>query len=373
MNSDYFSSSYDQAKERLLAASQQRGAETESYLVRSDPDGDRTIDVVSWGATDAPLILVSSGLHGVEGFLGSAIQLAVAEQFFKQTWKDKIRFVLIHSLNPVGFATLRRFNEDNIDLNRNFLSTGHAYEGAPEGYAQLNSILNPDCMDGRGFDSFRWKATRYILRYGFQKLRNVIAHGQHEYPKGLFFGGDGPARSTKIVNQHCGQWIGSANNVLHFDLHTGLGKFGQYRLLVNDLVDTPESQWHANTFGASYIDSLVSADSTAYRVSGLFTQWIKDRFRDRTYRTVAIEFGTYSSFRVLAALRAENCAHHFEPRQSLRYRLAKDELKECFCPRSTKWRNRTVHDGIQVIRRGLEKLVDAGTQHDRAQHLSELS
>ena len=81
--------------------------------------GKFTIDVAVLGSDAAPAIVVSSGLHGVEGFLGSAIQLAMLEELKADTAKN-IRWVFIHAINPFGFAQIRRFNEDNVDLNRNF-------------------------------------------------------------------------------------------------------------------------------------------------------------------------------------------------------------------------------------------------------------
>ena len=56
--------------------------------------------------------------------------------------------VLIHALNPYGFKTNRRVNEDNIDLNRNFLSEeefNYVKSRDPNfsRYVELNKILNP--------------------------------------------------------------------------------------------------------------------------------------------------------------------------------------------------------------------------------------
>ena len=37
--------------------------------------------------------------------------------------------VLIHAINPFGYAWHRRFNENNVDINRNFLLAEEAYVG----------------------------------------------------------------------------------------------------------------------------------------------------------------------------------------------------------------------------------------------------
>jgi hypothetical protein len=59
-------------------------------------------------------VILSSGLHGVEGPVGSAIQLAFLEREWS-VWRcsTDISVVLIHALNPFGYAHGRRPNEEN--------------------------------------------------------------------------------------------------------------------------------------------------------------------------------------------------------------------------------------------------------------------
>ncbi len=67
-------------------------------------------------------LVISSGLYGVEGLFGSAVQLALLERYLPDyRLPPDLAIVIIHILNPFGCAWYRRWNEDNIDLNRNFL------------------------------------------------------------------------------------------------------------------------------------------------------------------------------------------------------------------------------------------------------------
>src|SRR5215510_13293421 len=78
------------------------------------------IDIAWIGSRQPKNVLVhSSGLHGVEGFAGSAIHL----QFLNAlpTLAPDTAILLVHILNPFGMAWLRRVNENNVDLNRNFI------------------------------------------------------------------------------------------------------------------------------------------------------------------------------------------------------------------------------------------------------------
>src|SRR5213592_2819131 len=89
----------------------------------------------AWFGTANPhrVLLHSSGLHGVEGFAGSAIQLQLLNSL--PSLPQDAALIVVHVLNPYGMAWLRRFNENNVDLNRNFLGDD-AYIGAPEAYSK---------------------------------------------------------------------------------------------------------------------------------------------------------------------------------------------------------------------------------------------
>ena len=111
--------------------------------------------------------MTSSGVHGVEGFFGSAVQQALLLRLNQANSEPNYRDVFIHGVNPFGFSRLWRFNEDNVDLNRNFLSSDGDYKGAPDGYANLNRFLNPASPPSR-LEPFKLKAIWSIWRDGQQ-------------------------------------------------------------------------------------------------------------------------------------------------------------------------------------------------------------
>ncbi|MEZ6089290.1 MAG: DUF2817 domain-containing protein [Pirellulaceae bacterium] len=134
----HYSKTYAEARRRFVDAARLVGASVHSYRIRVDGDEELSIDVAIQGPDDAPTIVTSSGVHGVEGYFGSAVQLSLLERWRTYGCDNETRHVLIHAVNPFGFSHLRRFNEENIDLNRNFLLPGDAYSGSPDGYARLN-------------------------------------------------------------------------------------------------------------------------------------------------------------------------------------------------------------------------------------------
>lgn len=351
-----FSPTYGQARQRFTAAAADAGAQVLSYPLAADSTQDLAIDVAVLGAREAPALVVSSGIHGVEGFFGSALQLALLQRLTQTRALPPLRYVLIHALNPYGFAQIRRVNEDNVDLNRNFLLNGSAYAGAAEGYARLDAFLNPPTPPSR-LEPFRLKAAWNIWRTGMPALKAAVAGGQYEFPRGLFYGGKAPSAATQIVQQHCDAWLAAAPRAVHIDLHTGLGTHEMPTLLLNESADSPHYAWYARTFGADRIEPLAHPRGTAYQASGIFGQWMQQHFAARNYAFVGAEFGTYDVVRVLAALRAENRAHHYCAPGETAYVQAKQELQECFCPASPAWRRAVMHGALHIVERASAALT----------------
>ena len=319
-----------------------------AYPMSCDPD--LTIDVAIIDNKQAVrTVVISSGLHGIEGFFGSAVQLdwltrAVASQKICPS-----RVVLVHALNPYGFANQRRANEDNVDLNRNFLGNENEYSGAPSGYAKLDRLLNPPSPRGR-FDLFKLRAIWSIARLGMPAIKQAVAGGQHEFPKGCFFGGAAPSQTMQIVRDNYRTWIGNASDVVHLDLHTGLGSHGEFKLLLEQAKDDPERDWYEETFSGC-VEPSADASGVAYEASGSLGSWLYREFSDVKLRFALAEFGTYSPLRVLAAMRDENRAHFFASPNDRAYQAAKRELLECFCPTSESWRRRVLKSANALINR----------------------
>ena len=352
---DLFSPSYEVARRRFRDAARAVGATVEQHRVDTGGAGvDFTIDVATVGGREPSwAAVVSSGVHGVEGFFGSAIQLAwLSSQTAGASPPGDGVVVLIHAVNPYGFARLRRANEHNVDLNRNFLDTADAYTGAPDGYETLDPFLNP-ASPPSPLEPFRLKALWHIRQHGLPALKAAVAGGQYRFPRGLFFGGHGPACSTRIIGHHLARWLGGAPRTVHVDLHSGLGAHGRYRLLPAESARDSNVEWYRDTFGSEVDEPLAPGDGTSYAAAGTLGGWALTHLGDTRYRFVCAEVGTYPILRVLGSLRAENRAHFFGRPGTGAHRGAKAELLECFCPRSDRWRELVVAQGLAIIDRAV--------------------
>jgi hypothetical protein len=348
-----YSRTYQEAREGFRKAAARVGGRVEEHLVQVDAQGhgNLAIDVAVVGASDPSWsVVVSSGLHGVEGFFGSAVQIAYLHDHSIRGHLNELNgeLVFLHALNPFGFANLRRTNEDNVDLNRNFLLPGEAHQGASDAYAELNDFLNPAATP-RHIDFFLPRALWKIGRVGLPALKQAIAEGQYDFPKGLFFGGSGPAQTTKLIRANLLRWI-RGQHVVHLDFHTGLGGFAKYKLLVPSALSAQQQQEYEKFFG-SHIECMGSAEGIAYKTRGDLGGFVTAIARDRDYHFLFVEFGTYSAIRALSALRQENQAHFFTPEGSRARQLAKAQLLECFCPASPSWRNCVLAQSLEVIQR----------------------
>ncbi|CUF83659.1 membrane-associated protein, putative [Bodo saltans] len=116
-----FSQTYFDARAKFRAAAKAAGAQLSSYTIVEEDNFLYTTDVaVLVGKKKGSLVVHISGTHGVEGFIGSAIQTDLLN-----TWNssraDGATIVFVHAVNPYGMAHFRRFNEHNVDLNRNVM------------------------------------------------------------------------------------------------------------------------------------------------------------------------------------------------------------------------------------------------------------
>ena len=298
-------------------------------------------------------LVISSGLHGVEGFFGAAVQLALLE-----AWRvdpPAVRCVLLHALNPFGFAWLRRTDDRNVDLNRNFLREGESYRGAPDGYAALDGALNPQ-RPPAAWDAWILTLVPALLRRGPARITRAIAVGQYTFPKGLFYGGSGPTPARLAIEAGLREWLAGSADVVHLDLHTGLGKWEEANLLVDYPPSAPQRERLIRWFGPDCV-RLPEGRAPDYSARGAFGPWCVSAGLAPEYLFAYAEFGTFSGARVLSGLRRENQAHHWGAPEDPSTVTAKQTLKELFCPPDSAWRSRTVARAVELARRaraGLE-------------------
>lgn len=299
------------------------------------PDGEvLAADVVWLGPADArSVVVVVSGTHGVEGYAGSALQ---------RTWLrdlDPVRppdvgVCLVHALNPYGFAWVRRVNEDNVDLNRNFVD----FDDPPAnpGYDGIADLLVPDSWD----ETSRAETTAALLEragdVGFDTFQQWVSGGQYRHPEGLFYGGTGPVWSHRMLDTLLAGTLADRDRIVVIDLHTGLGPWGVGELISSDGPDDPAYRRAVSLFGDD-VTSLRAGDSVSAELAGEWLPHAADRLSPAEVTAVALEFGTVDGVTVLQALRADAWLHAHGDPDAAEASTIKAELRAAFADDDPAW------------------------------------
>jgi Protein of unknown function (DUF2817) len=356
--SQYFSPDYHTARRRFVSACQRLGAEHRAIPIRapSPTAVPLTIDIGVLGSEHPSSALVlSSGLHGVEGFFGSAVQLAFLERL-SPGWRppDGAAIVLLHSLNPFGFAWRRRFNEENVDLNRNFLLLDELYSGAPPLTGAFRSVLSPSGRPWR-LGSSSLQIGYLAMRHGLRAFWETVPVGQYEFKDWLSFGGHARSQCAAALEQSLPPILDSADEVVHLDFHTGLGRWGIGQLLLPSGDTAANISWWKRNFGADRVPEAATAERP-YEVRGGLGEWLQARFPHRHYRFATAEFGTYSPYRMLRALIAELRFHTRSGAAHSADHWSRRRLSEAFVPKNPQWRAKTLTVGIELTNRAMNAL-----------------
>lgn len=341
----FFSPDYVSARERFRAAALAAGAALDALAIeaRGPRQEPLSIDIARLGERDARRVLLHTcGLHGVEAFAGSAVQLAALED--PPVPPAGCALVLVHALNPYGMAWLRRANENNVDLNRNFLRRGERWEGAPALYPRLDPLLNPPSPPQP--EGFRLRLALVALRYGTRAPRQAIAEGQYEFPRGLFYGGKALEPGPRLYLDWLRRNVARAVYLFALDLHTGLGRRGKETLILEPGVGATPATELTRAFGRSLIDP--ASGRAAYRIRGGMGGVLPEILPGAGIDFVLQEIGTSPASAVLRALREENRCHHYGA-ADLRH-PAKRALLEALCPALAAWRRRAVERGLSLLR-----------------------
>ncbi len=343
---DYFPTDYFAARAAFRARAEQ--TEQNSYSIAAQgPNGEvLSIDSAYLGnPTPRQLLIITSGIHGAEGYAGSALQqLWLAE--FTDSLPPTTGALLVHALNPYGFAHHRRVNEHNVDLNRNALAT---FPGpVNSAYGAFNTWLNPSSPAPR-WDDFWWRGLPLLLR-NRAALAQAIAAGQYEFPQGLFYGGSEREASLIIFAKLLTTpRFENVQRVWHFDVHSGLGRYGDYQLLLDVPPNTSEfTQW-TQAFGAHFVKSDHASHAAHYSAHGILPALTRHIFANASTLAATVEFGTLGPATLLRLLRAENRAHHHSAQRREDAARIRTSLRNALAPRDPAWRTAVIASGRRIF------------------------
>ena len=355
----WFANSYAEAAGRFLIACgdlKEAGHKVENERLEigmTGPDGEPLcIDVAVVGSLNSGKVLLStSGIHGVEGYPGSAIQLAVMDDLCKEEPFKDHAIIFVHIINPYGMAWWRRFNENNVDLNRNFLTRNQEYSGVPEGYEHIKEFINPQTPPPKKERWFKLKSLNLIRKYGFNNLKQWVAEGQYEYPKAIQYGGDCLQPGPDLLLNWLDKVLKDVKQIWAIDLHTGLGPSGYDTLLVSEGMTVDDFNRFEALF-PGHIESLDPNAGVGYQIVGDLHQGLIDRYDHIKWLALTQEFGTFKPIQVLLASRAENRWTQWGKYMTeieARRHWSREQMLRTFNPRDVVWQHKITSRGRAVF------------------------
>ncbi|MFN8927005.1 MAG: M14 family metallopeptidase [Rhodospirillales bacterium] len=359
MSDAFFSVSFSDARGRFLAACLKAGARVTSYdHPLRGPQGEALATDVAWlGDPSARRVLVvGSGTHGVEGLSGSGIQVGLLAGPDAPRPPPGTALLLVHALNPYGFAWIRRVNEDNVDLNRNFVD--HAAGAWPEnpGYADLADALVPRRWDAASLAASEATFAAFVRDNGEDAFRRTVKSGQHTHPDGVFYGGRAPTWSSRLVERICREHLADATHLALIDVHTGLGPYGYGETLTSVHRGTPEEararRWYGEDLASTVAPKTAYSGSTGSIIVGCTegAPWAE-------WTPIGLEFGTIAPDEVRLAVRADGWLHLYGEIDSPEGRRIKKALRDAFYPDDTVWRAKVWARGAEIVAKGLAGLA----------------
>lgn len=312
-----------------------------------DPAGAELFcDIVFLGQSPDPsnVLVLISGTHGIEGFTGSAVQidsLPLLNTFLKS--QADFGIVLIHALNPWGFAWLRRCDHEGIDLNRNFIDFSQPLPENSE-YKILQAKLNND----------KWLKTAHLSELwadeDFPSFVAQITQGQYTDANGLYYGGQQPSWSHQLLNKVCAHsFITQANHLSVIDVHTGLGAYGYGEVINDHTPNTKGFEWAKTLYGNNGCAALLGESCSAPKLGLLDYYWHK-AMGDRGC-FITLEYGTYAVENLISELIKEQIYHNgLAPNQSRDLQAeAVVNLKAFFYPYEISWQQQVLFRARQIM------------------------
>lgn len=347
--SRFFSDTYQEGRRKFLDACLRHGLKVQSYVHPSlkGPAGeDLAMDAAWIGPQDATRVLVfSCGTHGLEAAAGAATILRWLDRDGPGRLSGDISVLLIHAVNPYGWAWSHRINEDGIDLNRNFPDRSQPQPSNPD-YADIHDLLLAATPDAAGLDTFAQGFHALTASKGMNAALTGITSGQFDFPEGLSFGGPALSWSGETLFALARNYLSQAERILHIDWHTGIGEYAQPHFILDeprgsDTHTLLSGWWPGHNI---HCDDVVDGVSVFY--NGLLLEGLRAeirKFNPAEVVNLTIEWGTYDVEKMLQALVMDNWLMHragdADPAQVDGVRA---ELIERFYPQATEWRRNVI-------------------------------
>jgi hypothetical protein len=356
-----FSHSYAEARGKFVEAAEKACllVEARRHPEKGRDGEDLAMDVAREGDPNASKVLVlSSACHGVEGFCGSGVQVSALQdgEWREHARRNGVAVVYVHALNPYGFSHIRRTTQENVDLNRNFHDFSRPLP-QNAGYRELHDLLFPkEWPPSKENDE---ALAAWVAKNGQMAYQAAISSGQHEFPRGMYYGGDGPTWSNRTLREVLRTHGRRAGRIAWIDFHTGLGPSGLGERIYagpDDAAQVARARRWWDGGGRTPVTSIYDGSSTSAKLTGMMWSSVLDECPQAEYTGIALEYGTQPLLQVLHALRAEHwLEQHPEAPPELAAQI-KRQMLEAFYTDTPEWKRRIVEQAREAMFQAVDGL-----------------
>ena len=301
------------------------------------------------------LIVLTTGVHGMEGYIGSVMLDVFFEEIYPTLNTANTGILIVANVNPYGMKYMRRYNENNVDLNRNFIEDWDSFDrSSNKEYPKVVSFLQPTGKMGNALwheVGFYLSLAKEAIFTGAGTISDALLTGQYEYADGVYYGGNGDEKSTTYLKGVFADCLdGEYENIVHIDIHSGYGP--RYNMVIFNSVQDPTTEEEAKAmFGYDYIIATDSEDfyATFGDTTDYFYRLANSKNTDKSLYSTCFEFGTigdgfFDSILSLKYTVDENRNHWYPSENDVTNEMVKENYYELFYPTETEWRQKTIVD-----------------------------
>ena len=352
-----FSADYQEARQKFRAEAHRAGGALDSvtHPLRGPDAQEIATDIAWFGPRNADDVLVLiSGTHGVEGFCGSGAQVDLLRRGRIGRVPKAVAVMMVHAINPYGFAWLRRVTHENIDLNRNWVDFSKPLPANP-GYEELSAVISPDEWTEPSIQSRKLAEAAFAARHGAGSLGQALSGGQYTHPEGIHFGGAAASWSRLTQTQVFEAYLGQAGRIGIIDVHSGLGPWGCGERIVTEPRTSAGFQRAARWYGAA-VTSTHDGSASSASLTGDGLSAASSLLPHAEVTTMALEFGTLSIEAVHEAVCGDAWLHaHGEVASAFGEKLRWQTRDAFYCDTDT-WKGMVVGQSLTVCRQAIASL-----------------
>ncbi len=351
-----FSADYSEARDKFLAAGMLAGAVMQRYdNPTKGPKGEALSTDIAWlGPADASRVVVTiSSTHGVEGFCGSGFQVDWLAHVGASALPAGTAALVVHAINPYGFAWLRRVTEEGNDLNRNYVDHAKPYP-VNKGYLEIADWLIPRDFGPNSVADADARLAEYRAKVGDKAYYAAMSGGQYSHPDGWFFGGGGPSWSNRTMHTIVDKYLKGRPDVAVIDFHTGLGPYGYGEPITHYDIDSGGSRRVRAFWGESVTESKRGQTASAARDGlghyGLNRVLVEPQTR---LTMCTIEYGTFDRESGQKAFRADHWLQKYGDPLGKEAAPIRAAMRRQFYPDTDDWKEAVLYRGHQVVRQAI--------------------